>query len=499
MSPIGERIQSLVSSPERLIWAVRVRGLAIAGFLPLALIAHGFGLFATLTPVWLVALVGGTLNAINGWCVRRRRYVLLVSAVAIPMDQVFSTYLIVNTGGVQSPFLVVYAVQVLATALLVDTAVAAASAVLAVALWTLALYLQAAGYLASPPLFAAGSEPSTAVYHGTLAAFLFYCLVLLIYLGGYISARLRASERQLEERNRNLEQAVASLRKAHEEIAGAYRRQQETEAHLVHSEKMRGLGALVAGVAHELNNPISFVAGNVEHLRSYVGSLQQILEAYDRLDLAAADRERIEALKSTLQIATISADLPVLLADCEEGAERTKQIVLGLRNFSRIDSGDSAQPADIRSGIDSTLALVGHRFRDRIEVHKDYGQVPEVECVLGQLNQVFLNLLVNAADACPERGGEVWIAVQRATLDGGDAVSIACRDNGTGIPADIVSRIFEPFFTTKPVGQGTGLGLSVSYAIIQRHHGSLAVESAPGAGTTFTITLPVRQPRELHT
>ena len=492
MPTIGERIHSLLSSPERLIWAVRVRALAIAGFLPLALIAHHFGLFAALTPVWLVAIVGGALTAVNGWCVRRRRYVLPVSAVAIPMDHVFSTYLIMNTGGVQSPFLVVYAVQVVATAMLVDTAVAAASAVLAVALWSLALYLQAVGYLAAPPLFAAGSEPSMAVYHGTLAAFLFYCLVLLIFLGGYISARLRVSERQLEERNRNLEQAVASLRQAHEEIAAAYRRQQETEAHLVHSEKMRGLGALVAGIAHELNNPISFVAGNVEHLRNYTGRLQQLLEAYDRLDLAATDRDRIEGLKSTLQIEAITADLPTLLADCEEGAERTKQIVLGLRNFSRIDSGDGAQPADVRSGIDSTLALVGNRFRDRIEVHKDYGEVPDVKCVLGQLNQVFLNLLTNAADACPASGGQVWITVRRTTLDGHDAVSIACRDNGAGIPADIVSRIFEPFFTTKAVGHGTGLGLSVSYAIIQRHQGTLTVESAPGAGTTFTITLPIR-------
>jgi len=496
MPPIRQRIQSLLSSPERLIWAVRVRWLAIAGFVPLAFVAHRFGLFASLTPVWQVATIGAVLNAVNGWCVQRRRHVLLVSAVAIPMDHVFSTYLILNTGGAQSPFVVVYAVQVLATAMLVDTAVAAASAVLAVALWALGLWLQAFGYVSAPPLFTAAGEPSLVVYHVTLAAFLFYCLVLLIYLGGYISERLRVSERELEERNRHLEQAVESLRRTHTELAEAYRRLQEAEAHLVHSEKMRGLGALVAGVAHELNNPISFVAGNIEHLRDYVGRLQRLVDAIRDDELPPAVAARLDKLKAELQIDAVREDLPTLLSDCEEGARRTRQIVLGLRNFSRIDSGDGWQTADVRGGIDSTLALVAHRFRNRIEVVKAYDAVPDIECILGQLNQVFLNLLINAADACAEPKGDaqVRIEVQAATLAEAAAVVIRFHDNGAGIPVEVLDRIFDPFFTTKPVGQGTGLGLSVSYGIIRRHHGSITVASPPGAGTTFTILLPVRQP-----
>ncbi len=495
MATLRQRIFVLWSSPERLLWAVRVRWLAIVGFVPIALVAHAWGLFASFMPIVYAAVLGGLLNAFNGWCIRHRRFVFRVSIVAIPMDHVFTTYLIIHTGGAQSPFVVVYAVQVLATAMLVDTAVAAASAVLAVALWAAALWLQAFGYLSTPPLFSSGA-PSLLVYHGTWASFLLYCLVLLIYLGGYISERLRVSERELEERNRSLEEAVATLRRTHAELSAAYRRLQETEAHLVHAEKMRGLGALVAGVAHELNNPISFVSGNLEHVRDYVQRLQDLLDTYDAIDISPEDKERLRIRKQDLRIDAIRIDLPLLLADCEEGARRTREIVVGLRNFSRVDAGDAWRTADIRNGIDSTLALVGHRFRHNIRIHKAYEDVPEVECILGQLNQVFLNLLMNAADACPAQGGEVWVAVRKAKLGAGDAVAVEFRDNGAGIAPEIQPRIFEPFFTTKPVGHGTGLGLSVSYGIIARHHGTITVTSQPGQGATFEVTVPVRQPRE---
>jgi signal transduction histidine kinase len=481
----------LFSAPDRLLWAVRVRWLAIAGFLGLAVVAHAFGLFVSVAPVVYVAVLGGALNAVNGWCVRRRRFVLPVSAVAIPFDHLFATYVVINTGGVQSPFLMLYVVQVLATAMLVDTAVAAASAVLAILLWLGGIGGLAAGYLPGLPLFAPGAPAPAAVYHGTWAAFLLYCLALLVYLGGYISERLRSSERDLEEKNRRLHDALSSLAAAHGDLRAAYNRLKQTEAHLVHSEKMRGLGQLVAGVAHELNNPLSFISGNVEHLRAAVARIGQLLDAYAGLTLPPETAARIAALRQELRIDEVSADLPQLLDDCEEGARRTKRIVAELRAFSRSNERETWQYADLHRGLDSTLALLAHRLKNGVRVHRAYGTIPEVECLPGQLNQVFMNLLANAADAVGDRGGNVWIASQ---LDNdAQRVMISIRDDGAGMTPEVRARVFEPFFTTKSVGQGTGLGLSVSYGIIERHRGTLTVDSAPGAGTTFTITLPVRQ------
>jgi two-component system, NtrC family, sensor kinase len=496
MPSFRQRLQTLLSAPDRLLWAVRVRWLALGGFLLLTLVAHGFGLFASVVPALQVAVVGGVLNAVNGWCIRRRRSVLAVSAIAIPMDHVLITYLIVNTGGVQSPFLMLYVVQVLATAMMVDALIAAGSAVLAILLWLAGVSAQAAGYLHGAPLFPAGAPASVALHHGTWAAFLLYCLALLIYLGGYISERLRSSEHDVELKNRRLEDALASLHATHEELRAAYNRLKRTEGHLVQSEKMRSLGQLVAGVAHELNNPIGFVSANVEHVRAYMDRLQRALDAYASVRLPADEQARIDALRSELQIDETLADLPGLLDDCEEGARRTKHIVNELRTFSRSNERELWQRADLHGGIDSTLGLLANRFQDRISVQRDFGPLPAVECLPGQMNQVFMNLLANAADAIGKNAGHIWIST---SLLAGDAhvephVQIRVRDDGPGMSADVQSKIFDPFFTTKEVGQGTGLGLSVSYEIVERHHGTLAVDSAPGAGATFTITLPVKQP-----
>ena len=490
MPPLAQRLQTLLSAPDRLLWAVRVRWLAIAGFLSLAVVAHRLGLFTTIVPVCQVEVIGGALNAVNGWCVRRRRYVLLVSAVAIPLDHIFATYLVVNTGGVQSPFVMLYVVQVLATAMLVDALVAAASALLAILLWLAAVSLQATGSIQGAPLFAADVAISPALYQGTWAAFLLYCLALLVYLGGYISERLRASERALEEKNRRLQEALSSVERAHAEVQTAYGRLQQAEAHLVHSEKMRGLGQLVAGVAHELNNPISFVAGNIEHLRTSVQRLTAVLEAYADAPLPPDERARLEERRRELRIDAVLADLPALLDDCEEGARRTTDIVRQLRAFSRSNERETWQRTDLHRAIESTLALMAHRLADRIAVHRDFGPLPDVECLPGQLNQVFMNLLANATDAIGGRKGTVWIT----TRTDQDNVTISIRDDGPGMTPETCARVFEPFFTTKPVGQGTGLGLSVSYGIVARHRGTLHAVSALGAGSTFTITLPVRQP-----
>jgi len=492
MPPLAQRLQTLLSAPDRLLWAVRVRWLTIVGFLLLAVVAHACGLFTTLVPVFLVALLGGALNAVNGWCVRQRRYVLLVSAVAIPFDHVFTTYLVVNSGGIQSPFLMVYVVQVLATAMLVDALVAAASAGLAIVLWWAAVSLQAAGYIEGAPLFAVGVPVSLALYEGAWAAFLLYCLALLVYLGGYISERLRSSERDLEEKNRRLHEALASVEGAHAELQAAYARLQQTEAHLVHSEKMRGLGQLVAGVAHELNNPISFVAGNIEHLRVSVQRLTAALDAYAQAALPADERARLDAVCRELRLDAVLADLPATLDDCEEGTRRTTSIVGQLRAFSRSNERETWQQTDLHRGIDSTLALMAHRFGGRITVHRQFGALPDVECLPGQINQVFMNLLANAVDAIGARPGNIRIATDARD----HCVTIAICDDGPGMPPEVCARVFEPFFTTKPVGSGTGLGLSVSYGIVARHHGTLDVHSTPGAGSTFTITLPVTQPAE---
>ena len=194
MPPFAQRLQALLSAPDRLLWAVRVRWLVIGGFLLLAVGAHALGLFVSVVPVFQAAAVGSTLNAVNAWSVRRQRFVRQVVAVAVPLDHVLITYLVINSGGVQSPFMMLYVVQVLATAMLLDTLVAAGSAVSAILLWFVAVSAQASGHLPGAPLFPPGTAASMARYHATWAAFLLYCLALLVYLGGYISERLQRSE-----------------------------------------------------------------------------------------------------------------------------------------------------------------------------------------------------------------------------------------------------------------------------------------------------------------
>jgi signal transduction histidine kinase len=493
-------IQALISTPERLLWAVRVRWLVIGGFLCLALAAHGLGLFASVVPCVHAAALGAALNGVNHWCVRHQRHVSAVTALAIPLDAVLITYVVLNTGGTQSPFVLMYVVQVLATASLVDTAIAALSTLLAIVLWSLAIGLQANGHIGGAALFAptlpAGSIAATRVYNGTWAVFLLYCLALLVYLGGYVSNRLRESERDLRAKNIELQAALAALRGAHDELRAAHERLKLTESHLVQSEKMRSLGELVAGVAHELSNPISFVSGNVEHLRIYVERLHRALEACASAELPAAERARLEQVRQELRVDEALADLPSLLDDCEEGARRTKRIVNELRTFSRSDERGGWQQTDLHRGVDSTVALLTHRLKDHIAIHRQFGELPQVECLPGQLNQVLMNILANAVDAIGGRPGNIWISTRLDNSQTGDvepAVIITIRDDGCGMSPDLRTKVFDPFFTTKAVGQGTGLGLSVSYGIIARHRGTLSASSTLGAGSTFTITLPVRQ------
>jgi signal transduction histidine kinase len=266
---------------------------------------------------------------------------------------------------------------------------------------------------------------------------------------------------RLEDRVR---ERTAQLEEANGELAHAYSELKSAETRLVHSEKMASLGRLVAGVAHEINNPVSFISTSVAPLTR---RLQQAA--------AKAPPHARGALREAEELAGIMA----------RGAARTAAIVKDLRSFSRL--GEATRKAvDLHDGLDVTLRLLEPRWRDRIAVHRDYGTLPLVECDPGQLNQVFMNLLANACDAIAG-AGNIWVTTRAA----GDTVSVAIRDDGAGIPPAVLGRIFDPFFTTKAVGQGTGLGLAVSHAVVAAHGGRIDVESAPGAGSTFRVILPV--------
>ena len=272
---------------------------------------------------------------------------------------------------------------------------------------------------------------------------------------------------------------------------------QHTQTQLIQSEKMSSLGQLVAGVAHEINNPVSFIYGNLAHASEYTDDLIKLLKLYEFC--YPFPSATIQAKAAEIDLEFLIEDLPKLMTSMQVGADRIKEIVASLKIFSRMDEADY-KAVDIHAGIDSTLMILQHRIkavsqRKVIEIIKDYGSLPLVECYAGQLNQVFMNLLSNAIDAledhCEQRPDFTpQIKISTATSNA-NFVKISITDNGTGIPESIQSRLFDPFFTTKPVGKGTGMGLSISHQIItERHKGRLECISKPNAGTEFSITIP---------
>jgi signal transduction histidine kinase len=297
------------------------------------------------------------------------------------------------------------------------------------------------------------------------------------------------SFRTIEELSRGLEDKVRvrteQLRATNEELQGAYRDLQAAQAQLVQREKMASVGQLVAGVAHELNNPIGFVASNAVTLEDFVGRLRRMVEVYGAAQLTDADREQIDAARRDLKVDYALRYLDPMLQGIKEGAERTRKIVRDLRVFARGDD-DVRQPVDLREELESSLTLLNHLLVDRVVVERKYGELPAVECVRSQIDQVLLNILANAAQAITGPG---TITIETRREDGWAVVGI--RDTGPGIAPDGIGRVFDPFFTTKPVGEGTGLGLSISYEIVKKHGGEIAVESRPGEGATFTVRLPV--------
>jgi len=275
---------------------------------------------------------------------------------------------------------------------------------------------------------------------------------------------------------------TASLREARE-------RMQKTQVQLVQSEKMASLGQLTAGIAHEINNPVNFVSANVGPLRRDIAEVFAVLAQYD--DTVATQQlqekfKNVETLKKTLDWPYLKDEINNLLDGVQEGAHRTSEIVKGLRSFTRLDE-DERKPADINQGLESALLMLKHQLKNRVEVIKDFGNVPPVVCYPGKLNQVFLNLLANASQAITG-AGKIFIR----TVCDGEIVTIAIKDTGTGMTPEVRKHIFEPFFTTKPIGEGTGLGLPITYGIIEAHDGNIEVYSEPGQGSEFVITLPVK-------
>jgi signal transduction histidine kinase len=323
----------------------------------------------------------------------------------------------------------------------------------------------------------------------------------LVYVGHLLAQALSAERERrqvLEEMNRALEEKVKErtvelcaanqeLTERHQELEEAYQELARAQDQLIQSEKLASLGLLVAGVAHELNNPISFIHSNLDFIAEYIERLQGIIAAYEAIDIPDGPvRWRVEELRKQARLDSILRTLDELIASCRSGTERIKKIVIDLRTFSRTDEVGPMK-VDLHEGIDTTLNLLTQEYKDRIAVHLDYGDLPQVECYPGQVNQVFMNLLLNAGQAISGRG-DVWIK----TSCEADRVTIAIQDNGCGISEKDLAKIFDPFFTTKKVGEGMGLGLSIAYGIIQKHGGGIRATSEVGKGTEFTVELPVR-------
>ena len=276
--------------------------------------------------------------------------------------------------------------------------------------------------------------------------------------------------------------AVAQAQAQAEQLQATLTQLQSTQLQLIQSEKLSSLGQMVAGVAHEINNATTFIYSNLPHAQTYAQLLSKALTIYQT---AYPQPPAAAALNTNLEIDYVLADFPKLLQSMELGTKRIREIVLTLRNFSRLDEAQ-CKPVDLHEGIESTLVILQHRLKAGVKLDKHYGSLPLVECHAGQINQVFLNLLTNALDAAGEQA-EITICTQPHL----DSVRIAIRDNGPGIPLEIQSRIFDPFFTTKEIGKGTGLGLSICHQIIcQGHHGQIRCISQPGQGTEFQIELP---------
>ena len=314
---------------------------------------------------------------------------------------------------------------------------------------------------------------------------------------GILAEGFNAMAEQLTQRDRQIQHQL-------EELNQTLKKLQETQAYLVQSEKMSSLGLMIAGIAHEINNPVNFIHGNLTYVKQYTDDLLQVINLYEAEcpDISPEIEEEI----AEIELDYLKEDLPKILQSMRGGTDRIRAIVLSLRNFSRLDESD-LKAVNIHEGIDSTLLILQSRLnensqRPEIAIIKEYGELPLVECYAGQLNQVFMNILANGIDALDKLSSErsfeenqadpLWIKISTEVLPE-NWVNIKILDNGIGIPEELRSRIFDPFFTTKDVGKGTGLGLSISYQIVvEKHGGKLFCESSSDRGISFVISLPIK-------
>lgn len=298
-------------------------------------------------------------------------------------------------------------------------------------------------------------------------------------------------DRALERRRLLLdaERYKSDLEERNVELAKGKAELERLQAQIIHSEKMASLGRLSAGIAHEINNPVGFVSGNLELLSASVNDLLRLVSFYDEDRLP--EPSAIATLKGEIGYDRISEDLLGAINDCQEGVGRVREIVQNLRTFSRLDEA-AFKLTDIHEGIDSTVRLLSRYFSGgHVSLIREYGDVPPIQAYSAQLNQVWMNLLANAAQAIGDGHGEVRVC----TSSDNDAITVAVTDTGGGISKADLNKIFDPFFTTKPVGEGSGLGLSIAFGIVERHQGRIDVQSEPGMGTTFSVVLPHHLPR----
>ena len=300
------------------------------------------------------------------------------------------------------------------------------------------------------------------------------------HMASQLFALYESLEAKVEERTKELEQANQKLK--------------ETQTMMVHSEKMRSLGELVAGIAHEINNPINFIYGNIMILDNYQKDLITLVDKYTNAD-SQIDPQTIQDInnfKQKIDMDFLKDDIGDLIKSCMEGVERTKNIILDLKNFSRMDEMVFSE-CNIPKEVDTTLNILNNKLKNRITIHKDYEEnLPKIEAYGGQINQVFMNIIDNAQGAI-NGTGDIYISAKTQ----GENVMIQFQDTGCGIKQENLVKIFEPFYTTKPVGQGTGLGMSIAYRVIEAHNGKISVESELGKGTKITIILPINH-KEKH-
>ncbi|CAN5622298.1 hypothetical protein BH10ACI3_BH10ACI3_09660 [soil metagenome] len=284
----------------------------------------------------------------------------------------------------------------------------------------------------------------------------------------------------------NAQRSKLALETKNNELVNGKVQVQQLQTQIVQNAKMASLGQLAAGVAHELNNPVGFVHANLEILDQYFVGLTRLMEFYDEAEISAADEAVAAAIKNEIGYPTVLEDVNSIVKDCRDGSDRIRDIVQNLRTFSRLDEAEY-DFTNVEEGIDSTLRLISGYFSSgKITLVREYGDIPPIEAFSGQLNQVWMNLLVNAAQSIGQGKGEVKIK----TRANDDDIFVEISDDGCGIAVQDLNRIFDPFFTTKPVGEGTGLGLSISFGIVERHGGSISVDTRLNQGTTFQIRLP---------